>query len=88
MLTAILDHMSKSCCVMGLAVLRVLNSLYLVREAGQDKLEIPAAASRSEVEIFISYNRAVGIVYDRIMIVPKSVWSFIFVFRTIAGSNV
>lgn len=41
MLTAILDYMSKSCCVMGLAVLRVLNSLYLVREAGQDKLEIP-----------------------------------------------
>ena len=37
MLTAILDFMS----VMGLAVLRVLNSLYLVREAGQDKLEIP-----------------------------------------------
>ena len=37
MLTAILDYMS----VMGLAVLRVLNSLYLVREAGQDKLEIP-----------------------------------------------
>lgn len=41
MLTGILDYMSKSCCVMGLAVLRGLSSLYLVRESGHDKLEIP-----------------------------------------------
>lgn len=38
-LTGIPIHTSESCCVMGSAVLRVLCTLYLVREAGHDELE-------------------------------------------------
>ena len=54
----------------------------------EDKLEVLAAGSLREVEIFVSHNRSVSVIHDRIVVVSKCIRSLELIVSTIARSDV
>ena len=54
----------------------------------KDKVQLPAAICTVKIEIFVSDYSAVGVVHNRVCIVPEVIWSFELVIRTVTGCHI